>query len=113
MTITLIILPLYPNLIDGYFYSVNMFAYTQITLLNRMVYWILFVMLIVTGGVKVLLNQLKIERGQKMIMNISIVLSIFTVLFLAMAKEPYAITMIFLLLIIKALLVLKISKTGR
>lgn len=35
MNITLIILPLYPNLIDGYIYSVNLFAYTQTTSFNR------------------------------------------------------------------------------
>ena len=112
MTITLIILPLYPNLIDGYIYSVNLFAYTQTTLFNRLVYWTMFVALIAIGGLKVLLNQLKIEKGQKIITNVSMVLSIITVLFLAMTREAYAITMTFLLLIIKALLVLKISRTG-
>lgn len=110
MTITLVILPLYPNLIDGYIYSVNLFAYTQTTPLNRLVYWIMFVVLIMIGGLKVLLNQMKIEKGQKIITDVSIVFSIIIVLFLAMTREAYAITMAFLLLIIKGILVLKISK---
>lgn len=113
MTITLVILPLYPNTIDGYIYSVNLFAYTQTTSLNRLIYWTMFVALILIGGLKVLLHQMKIEKGQKVITDISIVLSIVTVMFLAMTREAYAITMAFLLLIIKVLLVLKNVRTNR
>jgi len=76
MAITLVILPLYPNPIDGYVYSVNLFAYTEITPVNRLVYGIMFVALIVMGGLKVLQNQMKIEKGQKIITEISIILSI-------------------------------------
>ena len=111
MAITLVILPLYPNLIDGYYYSVNLFAYTQTSTFNRLVYWIMFVMLIAIGGLKVVLNQMKIEKGQRVIIGASIIISIVTVLFLAMAREPYAITMAFLLLVIKGMLVLKMSRT--
>lgn len=110
MTLTLVILPLYPNPIDGYIYSVNLFAYTHTTPFNRFVYWTMFIALIMIGGLKVLLNQMKIEKGQKIITNISIGLSIITILFLAMTREAYAITMAFLLLIIKGMLVLKISR---
>lgn len=113
MTITLVILPLYPNTIDGYIYSVNLFACTQTTSLNRLIYWTMFVALILIGGLKVLLHQMKIEKGQKVITDISIVLSIVTVMFLAMTREAYAITMAFLLLIIKVLLVLKNVRTNR
>lgn len=112
MSVTLVILPLYPNLVDGNIYSVNLLSYTRTTSFNRLIYWIMFVTLIVLGGVKVLLNQMKIEKGQRIIINISIVVSIITVLFLAMTREAYAITMAFLLLLIKGILVLKISKAG-
>lgn len=111
MSVTLVILPLYPNLVDGYIYSVNLLSYTQTTSFNRLIYWIMFVTLIVLGGIKVLLNQMKIEKGQRIITNISIVVSVITVLFLAMTREAYAITMAFLLLLIKGILVLKIAKT--
>ena len=77
-----------------------------------MVYWIMFAALIVIGGLKFLLNQMKIEKGRKIITDVSLVLSIITVLFLAMTREAYAITMAFLLLIIKGMLVLKISRTN-
>ena len=74
---------------------------------NRTVYWGMFVALIVLGGLKVILNQMKIEKGRKIITDISIVLSLITVLFLAMTREAYAIAMVFLLFIIKGMLVLK------
>ncbi len=36
----LIVLPLYPNTIDGFVYSVNLLSYTQTTTLNRTICWI-------------------------------------------------------------------------
>ena len=58
----LIVLPLYPNTIDGYIGSVNLFAYTETSLTNRFIYWILFVLLIVTGIVKILLTKFRPEK---------------------------------------------------
>ena len=42
----LIVLPLYPNVIDGYVYSVNLFAYTEVSSWIRIAYWCLFALLI-------------------------------------------------------------------
>ena len=72
----------------------------------------MFVALIVIGVVKILLTQLKIEKGHKIMTGSSMGLSILTVLFLAMATEPYAITVAFLLLIIKGVLLLKYIKAS-
>ena len=41
----------------------------------------------------------KFEQGKKIITALSVGLSIIAVLFLAMAREPYAITVMFLLLL--------------
>ena len=100
MPVTLAILPLYPNPIDGYIYSVNLFAYTQTAPWSRMIYWIMFSALIMCGAIKVVLNQIKLEKGRNLVTSISVVLSILTILFLAMTREAYAITMAFLLLIL-------------
>ena len=78
-----------------------------------MIYWIMFSALIMSGVVKVVLNQIKLEKGRNLITSVSIVLSILTILFLAMTREAYAITMAFLLLILKAMLLLKIARTDR
>ena len=109
MSITLIILPLYPNPINNYIYSVSLFAYTELTLASSIVYWIMFTALIMIGFVKVILNQMKIEKGRKLLTSISIVCSIVTVLFLAMTREAYAVSITFFLLIQKGILLFKKS----
>ena len=108
----LIILPLYPNPINGYIYSVNLFSYTETSAFNLFVYWIMFTALIISGAIKVILTQTRVEKGQKLLTVISMGLSILTVLFLAMTRDVYAITVAFLLLIIKGILLLKHIKAS-
>ncbi len=108
----LIILPLYPNPINGYIYSVNLFAYTETSAFNLFVYLIMFTALIISGAIKVILTQTRVEKGQKLLTVISMGLSILTVLFLAMTRDAYAITVAFLLLIIKGILLLKHIKAS-
>ena len=55
----------------------------------------------------------KFEQGKKIITALSVGLSIIAVLFLAMAREPYSITVTFLLLLIKGILLYKQAKAGR
>lgn len=108
----LIILPLYPNPINGYIYSVNLFSYTETSAFNLFVYWIMFTALIISGAIKVILTQTRVEKGQKLLTVISMGLSILTVLFLAMTRDAYPITVAFLLLIIKGILLLKHIKAS-
>lgn len=74
-------------------------------------YWALFVSLTIIGIVKILMVYFKFEKGKKAVTSISVGLSIIAVLFLAMAREPYAITVMFLLL--KGGLLYKQAKTGQ
>ena len=106
----LILLPLYPNTVDGFVYSVNLLAYTETTPFNRAIYWFLFSPLIIIGGVKILLTKLGIEEKHKIMTGISMLLSIVMVLLLAMAREAYAIMLAFMLLVIKGVLLLKYIK---
>ena len=108
----LIILPLYQNPINGYIYSVNLFSYTETSAFKLFVYWIMFTALIISGAIKVILTQTRFEKGQKLLTVISMGLSILTVLFLAMTRDAYAITVTFLLLIIKGILLLKHIKAS-
>ena len=94
----MIILPLYPNKIDDYIYSVNLFNYTQTAVFNLVIMWSFYLALILIGISKILLTQLNIEKGQKVITNISLVLGILAVLYLAMTRDAYAITVVFVLL---------------
>ena len=61
----LIVLSLYPKLINRYIFSVNLFSRTETTWLNRWIYWIMFIILIMVGIVKIVLTQFKIEKGHK------------------------------------------------
>ena len=105
----MIILPLYPNQIDNYIYSVNLFHYTQTAVFNLVIMWSFYVALMVVGIGKVLLTQFNIEKGQKLVTNISLVLGVLTVLYLAMTRDAYAITVVFVLLIIKVMLLFKVK----
>ena len=109
-SLLLIILPLYPKTIGGYIYSVNLFAYMEITSFHRFLYWILFLSLIVTGLVNILFTKWK-DKNYKIMMDISMGLHILIVLFLAITRVAYAIIVAFLLLVIKGILLLKYVKT--
>lgn len=106
----MIILPLYPNKIDDYIYSVNLFNYTQTAIFNLVIMWSFYLALILIGISKILLTQLNIEKGQKVITNISLVLGILAVLYLALTRDAYAITVVFALLIIKVMLLFKVNE---
>ena len=106
-----IVLPLYPKQVDGYIYAVNLFEYIEIAQWKRTVYWAAFLAMIVVGLLKILLTQWKAERWQKTVTTCSMALSIVTVSFLAVAGETYAVTVAFLLFVIKGALLLKDSKT--
>lgn len=109
-SVILIFLPLYPNASDGFVYSVNLFAYTQITMLNRLLYWLIFIALIAVGIMKLLLTKFEMEKCNKITTGASMLLSVVGVLFLAMTRETYAVSVVFLLLVIKGILLLKYTK---
>lgn len=104
-TFLLIILPLYPNIVEGYVYSVNLCSYTQSITWIRGMYWMLFLALTACGVVKILLGQTK--KWQNVITGCSILLSSLSVVVLAMTRASYAIIIIFLLLVLKVILLFK------
>lgn len=106
----LVVLPLYPNTIDGFVYSVNLLNYTQISSINLNFYWFMFVSLFAVGVIKIILTKIKAEKGNKILMELSIALNIFIVLFLVLTREVYAVVIAFLLLIVKGVTFLKYSR---
>lgn len=107
----LIILPLYPNTIDGFVYSVNLLNYTQTTDLNKTICWVVFSLLVIIGLAKVIFIKTKAEKCSKILMEISISISALIVIFLAITREVYAVVVVFLLLIIKGVIFLRRVKT--
>ncbi len=107
LSFIMIFLPLYPSEADGYICSVNLTAYTQTAPLYRSIYWAAFILLIAAGIVKLVRTCRNIDKAQKTVTYCSIVISVLTVMLLAMAREAYAVTVAFLLLIIKGMLFVK------
>ena len=105
----LIVLPLYPNNMDGFVYSVNLIVYTQSISWILAIYWILFIALMVSGVIKVLLVQMKLAKGQKIITISSVILSIMAVVFLGLTRNAYVVIIAFLFLTIKTILLFKIK----
>lgn len=109
-TLMLVVLPLYPNDLDGHIYSVNLLDYTGIPSLSITVYWVVFVALIMVGILKIVLTQLNIYKGQRIVIWCSMGLSILAVLFLCVTRQVYATVVIFALFLAKGLLCLKYTK---
>ena len=103
----LIVLPLYPKLMKEYIASVSLFGYTETSAFNRMVYWVLFFLLMLIGAAEIIVTQLKIEKVYKLVIAFSMLLGIAAVLFLALTGEIYATALAFLLLVLKAGLYMK------
>ena len=112
-SLLLIFLPLYSKPSNGYIYAVNLFGYVDNDANIITTYWVLFVSLTIVGIVKILMAYFKFEKAKKAVDSLSIGLSVIAVLFLSMAKEPYAITVTFLLLLLKGVLLYKQAKEGK
>ena len=106
----LIFLPLYPKTVDEFIYSVNLLTYAETSVFNRVVYWSMYISLIVVGIVEILVAKVGMEKNNKIIMSISMVFSVFMVLFLALTREAYAVTVAFSLLVIKGGIIWKGAK---
>ena len=72
MTLMLIILPLYPNPVNGFVYAVNLLNYSETTSMIKIIHWILFLFPVLFGTVKILLTECKIEKGQNFVTGYSI-----------------------------------------
>ena len=112
LSFLLIILPLYSKTSEGYIYSVNLFAYTETAVINRFVYWGAFIVLILIGLLKIVFIKLEFIKIQKVLTFCSLLTGVAAVLLLALAREPYAVVVMFLLTVIKGMLLLHYVRNG-
>ena len=101
----LIALPLYPQAMGDFVYSVSLFDYTGATYLI----WGMFLIIILSGAAKVMLTQMCREKGQNFLTRCSAAVNIAMIIYLALARVPYALIVAFLLLIIKGVLLMKMD----
>lgn len=67
--------------------------------------------LILSGIIKILMTELKPEKDQRVLTIISMLIGTLMILLLAVTREAYAVTVAFILFIIKGMLLLKYVKT--
>ena len=108
----LILLPIYPQTGEGFVYSVNLFQYSEAAKLIRVSYWMLFLGLMLTGTLKLLTSYLQIGKNQKILTLCSMALSIAAVFVLALTRGTYAVSLVFLLLILKSSLLFSCAKAA-
>ena len=111
-SVIFIVFPLYPKNIDNYIFSVNLFEYTETSEFNLAVFWIMFILLILTGIFKLLLTHFRIGKLQKSLTACSVIINILAVIILALAGETYPVTVAFLLLLAKGFLFIRQTKSG-
>ena len=104
-------MPLYPKHVDGYVFSVNLLLYKETSAVSILIYCILLGILILSGIIKILMTELKPEKDQRVITIISMLIGTLMILLLAVTREAYAVTVAFILFIIKGMLLLKYVKT--
>ena len=92
-------------------YAVSLIEYSDDSATIRLIYWILFASLVATGVVIVVLNHFKFEKAKRVMITLSMGISIVTVLVLAITRAAYATSVAFILMTIKGLLLLKREKT--
>lgn len=107
LAMIMIVLPIYPNRIDGVYYAVSLPDYVQAGRLKCMLYWAVFILLVIIGAVKILLTRLRQERGSRIITAISVIVGITAVLLLAMGREAYGVSMLFLMIVAKGIVIYK------
>ena len=111
ISIMLILLPLYPKKTGETVTAVALYDYMQISFGISCVCWGLFSILIIIGAVKMFMNYRNIEKGRSIVTGASLAVNIIAVLFLTMARIPYAAAVVFLLLVIKGMILFKAPKS--
>ena len=107
--VLLVFLPLYPYTTGDYVYAVSLLSCKETVPLFKIIYLVIFGMLVVTGVAKNIVTKIKSEKAGDFLTAFSVVLGIATVLLLAITRETYAVTVAFLLLIVKGGLLLKLK----
>ena len=113
LSFLLILLPLYPETIDGHVYSVTLWQYKETAAYNRTMYWILFLALVACGIWKICVSHRFSLKSKQAATWLSLIISLVTILYLVLAREAYAATVAILLMIVKGLLMVRLLQTNR
>ncbi len=106
----LVLLPLYPENTGGYVYAVTLFGYEEIDPFFKLIYLVLFGLIIAAGIAKIILTEKEAEKPAGFVTSFSVAVSTAAVLVLALTRESYAVSLAFLLLLAKGGLILECAR---
>ena len=66
-----------------------------------------FILLVIIGAVKILLTRLRQEKGSRIVTAISVIVGIAAVFLLAMGREAYGVSILFLMIVAKGIVIYK------
>ena len=69
--VLLIFLPLYPDTVNGFIYSVNLLNYTEISSFNKTIYWVMFLALLLIGAIKIMFIKIRKEKVNKIMIRVN------------------------------------------
>lgn len=107
IAILFIFIPLYPSKIENYVYSVSLITQNDLSNVIRLLNIVILTILTLIGIFELVLYFINHVKFQKIINIISLIFETFSVLYLAISRQSYLITIILILLIIKAILFIK------
>ena len=112
LSLSLIVLPLYPYSVNEFVYGINLLRYSQILSVNKIVYWVIIAALCLSGVIRLLMFKTKAEKMKSILSGVSFVLNILAVVFLALSREVYAVVVAFAIFVIKTAVILKAAAEG-
>ena len=112
MSILLVLLPLYSRQMDGVVTAVNLWDFNPTNKWLSIICWLLISAWLVLGTVKIGLNHIYSNKGQYMITASSILISMIAVLYFAMIREAYCVSIVFIQLMMKSGLLLYAIRKG-
>lgn len=109
MSILFIFLPLYGPKIGDIFYTVSLIKCNDINDTIKTTYVLSLALIVVIGIIEFIYNFIDSKKMRTILNIISLVIQTLVILFFAMSKQPYATSIMFMILIIKMSLIIKDS----
>ena len=108
-SVLLLILPLYPKTVNGYVYSVNLFEFMH-SIKGGYIYLGVFVLLVIFGALKLICVKANADKISRTVTGISFAVNVFAVILLGLSRQAYAVTVAFLILTVKGIILFKHTK---
>ena len=109
-SISFIFLPLYAKETKNFIYSVSLINTNTISDNIKITYILILSILSLTGIVELILNFIDNQKISKIINKTSLIIETISILFFTVSRQTYLTSIIFIILIIKILITVKISQ---